>query len=54
MGDLIVLGSLLAIIALIIRKMKKDKEAGKSCCSGGCSSCKNCPSGKKVVNKEIE
>ncbi len=40
MGTLVVSGILIAIVALIVRSMVKDKKAGKSL-SCGCD-CKNC------------
>lgn len=40
MGTFIVGAALVVIVALIIRKMIKDKKAGKSChCGGDCGSC---------------
>lgn len=41
MGTLVVLIILIAVIALIIRSMYKDKKAGKSLqCGGDCKNCK--------------
>ncbi len=47
-GSIIVGAVLLGVIALIIRKIVKDKRAGKcscgscSSCGGGCSACGRC------------
>ncbi len=41
MGTIIVLVVLLAVVGLIIFKMKKDKKQGKSSCGCKCSGCPN-------------
>lgn len=38
-GSILVGAILLAIVVLIIRKLVKDKRAGKSSCGGNCSAC---------------
>lgn len=38
-GTIIVLTVLAAVIALIIRKMRKDKKEGKASCGCGCDGC---------------
>lgn len=38
-GTIVVLAIVAAIVALLILKLVKDKKAGKSSCSCGCSSC---------------
>lgn len=40
MGTFVVLASLITIVGLIIRKMVRDKKAGKSVICGG--DCKHC------------
>jgi len=39
MGTIIVGAALVVIVALIIRKMIKDKKAGKSSCGCNCGEC---------------
>ena len=39
MATFIVSGVLLLIVGAIIRKMVKDKKAGKGCCGGDCGHC---------------
>lgn len=42
---------LAGIVALVVRKMIRDKRAGKGCCSGGCTGCAgaaNCHGGQQV------
>lgn len=42
-GGTIAVGAvLLAVVALIIAKLVKDRRAGKHCCGGDCSRCCNC------------
>ncbi|MBE6836871.1 MAG: FeoB-associated Cys-rich membrane protein [Ruminococcus sp.] len=41
MGTIIVLIVLVAVVGLIIFKMKKDKKQGKSSCGCKCSACPN-------------
>lgn len=38
-GSILVGAILLVIVALIVRKLVKDKRAGKSSCGGNCSAC---------------
>ncbi len=38
-GTIIVLAVLLAVLFLIVRKMKKDKKEGKTSCGCGCEGC---------------
>ncbi len=38
-GTIVVLAVLIAIVALIIRHIRKDKAAGKSSCGCGCANC---------------
>lgn len=40
-GTIFVLVLLIAVVCLIVRKMIKDKQAGKTCgsCGGNCSHC---------------
>lgn len=38
-GSILVGAILLVIVVLIIRKLVKDKRAGKSSCGGNCSAC---------------
>ena len=43
MGTYIVGGILLIVVALIVRKLIKDKKSGKHCqCDGNCGSCGSC------------
>ena len=43
MGTFVVGAALLMAVALIVRKMIRDKKNGKSCsCGGDCSRCKGC------------
>ena len=47
LGTIIVLAAVLALVAFLTLKLVKDKKAGKSGCSCGCSSCPmsgKCPS----------
>ncbi|MDD2970810.1 MAG: FeoB-associated Cys-rich membrane protein [Lachnospiraceae bacterium] len=39
MGTIIVGAALLVIVGLIVRKMIKDKKAGKSSCGCNCAEC---------------
>lgn len=41
-GTIVVGAGLAAVIALVIRKLYRDRKAGKSCCGGSCSNCKGC------------
>lgn len=41
-GTVLVLVALCAVVVLIIRSMRKDRESGKSSCGGDCSRCKGC------------
>ena len=41
-GTIVALLILVAVVALIIRKLVLDKRAGKSCCGGDCRSCHSC------------
>jgi hypothetical protein len=43
-GNIIVSAILIAVVALIIRGMIRDKKAGKSSCGGNCASCGLCGS----------
>lgn len=43
LGTIVVGVILLAIVALIIIKMLKDKKRGKSSCGCGCEHCQNAP-----------
>lgn len=43
MGDLLVLGVLAVIICAILRKMIRNKKAGKTCCTGCSGNCGSCP-----------
>ena len=57
-GDIIVGGILLVIVALIVVKMIKDKKAGRSSCGcgGGCSGCASssiCHINAEELKKEI-
>ncbi|HIU76532.1 MAG TPA: FeoB-associated Cys-rich membrane protein [Candidatus Pelethocola excrementipullorum] len=49
-GTIIVLVVLLGVVSLVIRKIVKDKKAGKTCssCGGNCSACS--PSTKAAVH----
>jgi len=55
LGTILVLIILLAVIALVIHSMIRDRKAGKSVicggscgsCGGCCSSCKGCPGSAK-------
>lgn len=38
-GTLLVSAVLIAVVAGIVRKMRKDKKQGKSCCGGDCGHC---------------
>ena len=42
MGTVLVLIILGAIVAIIVRRMMRDKKNGKSSCGGDCSRCKGC------------
>lgn len=46
-GSIIVGAIVLAVVALIIGKIIKDKRAGKHCCGGDCSHCCKCASQKQ-------
>lgn len=41
-GTIAVGAMLLAVVALIVAKLVKDKRAGKHCCCGDCSKCCHC------------
>lgn len=51
-GTIFVLVILIAVVALVIRKMIKDKRAGKTCasCGGNCGCCS--ATTKAAVHKE--
>lgn len=40
MGTLVVGVLLAGVLALIIRKMIRDKKNGKTCCGGDCGNCR--------------
>ena len=44
-GSIAVILILLAVIALIIRRMILDKKAGRHICGGSCGSCGGCCAG---------
>ncbi|MBR3538387.1 MAG: FeoB-associated Cys-rich membrane protein [Eubacterium sp.] len=60
-GTILVLIVLLAVVALIICSMIRDKKAGKSVicggscksCGGCCSSCSGCPRSKMNVRERL-
>ncbi len=39
MADIIVASILIAIVCVILYKMRKDKKAGKHSCGGNCAGC---------------
>ena len=41
-GTILISLVLLAVVALIIRSMMRDKKQGKSSCGGNCASCGGC------------
>ncbi len=45
-GSMIVGAIVLAVVALIIGKIIKDKRAGKHVCGGDCCKCRNCSHNK--------
>jgi hypothetical protein len=54
LGTIIVAASVLALVAFLTLKLVKDKKAGKSGCSCGCSSCPmsgKCPSSSEDMKK---
>lgn len=42
MGTVVVSAGLLAVVALVIRRMIRDKKQGKTGCGGDCSRCRGC------------
>ena len=42
LGTMLISIVLIALIALIMRSMIRDKKMGKSTCGGNCASCKMC------------
>ncbi|MCQ2561681.1 MAG: FeoB-associated Cys-rich membrane protein [Clostridia bacterium] len=52
MGTFIVAAILIAVVALIIKKLYTDRKNGKSACGCDCGSCGGaCRSGKGVTKK---
>ncbi|MBP5153935.1 MAG: FeoB-associated Cys-rich membrane protein [Clostridia bacterium] len=47
-GSIAVILILLAVIALIIRRMILDKKAGRHICGGSCGSCGGCCAGRPM------
>lgn len=41
-GSLLVLAMVAAAVFLIVRKLIRDRRAGRHCCGGDCSACRGC------------
>lgn len=45
LGSIVVVLSLLAVVALIVRRLVLDRKAGKHICGGSCGTCGSCGGG---------
>lgn len=57
LGTIVVLLIVIALVALAIRSLVKDRRSGKGICGGNCASCSSCGhgcgSGKMMSDQEI-
>ncbi|MCR5356906.1 MAG: FeoB-associated Cys-rich membrane protein [Lachnospiraceae bacterium] len=51
LGTIIITIVLIALVAVIIRTMIRDKKMGRSTCGGSCASCKMCTACRQAVKK---
>lgn len=51
LGTILISIVLIALVAVIIRTMIRDKKMGKSTCTGSCASCKMCAAGRPAGKK---
>ena len=51
MGTILITIVLIALVAVIIRTMIRDKKMGRSSCGGSCASCKMCAACRQAEKK---